>query len=223
MDEFPSYEELIAEAAELQLPSFTYDDAWALGLRLVELARADALPVAIDVRKGRQQVFHAGLPGSSADNDAWIRRKVRVVERYGEASLAVGQLWRERGTTFEQASRLDPARFAAAGGCVPVVVRGVGPVGTAAVSGLPQVEDHRLVVRALRAHLAAAGRPLTAQRRDTSSRMRASEAAESVPVSTTSSPIGPRYPKSSRASRKPGQSMPPVPGAPRPGASATST
>ncbi|WP_375389089.1 heme-degrading domain-containing protein [uncultured Amnibacterium sp.] len=156
MDGFPAYDELVAEEAELQLPSFTYDDAWALGLRLVELARADGLPVAVDIRRGRQQVFHAGLPGSSSDNDHWIRRKVRVVERFGTSSLAVGQLWRERGTTFEQATGLDPARFAAAGGCFPVIVHGAGPVGTVAASGLPQVEDHRLLVRALRAHLAAA-------------------------------------------------------------------
>ncbi|GAA2753898.1 heme-degrading domain-containing protein [Amnibacterium kyonggiense] len=155
MDAFPTVDELRTEEAELQLPSFTYDDAWALGQRMVEIARARSLPVALDIRRGRQQLFHAGLPGSSADNDHWIRRKVRVVERFGMSSLAVGQLWRERGTTFEQASGLDPARFAAAGGCVPLIVRGVGPVGTATVSGLPQLEDHRLVVRALRAHLAA--------------------------------------------------------------------
>ncbi|MDH2444846.1 heme-degrading domain-containing protein [Amnibacterium sp. CER49] len=157
MDGYPSFEEIVAEEAELQLASFTHEDALALGMRLLDLARADGLPVAVDVRKGAQQVFHAALPGSSADNDSWIRRKVRVVERCGTSSLAVGQLWRERGTTFAQASSLDPTRFAAAGGCVPVLVRGVGPVGTATVSGLPEVEDHRLVVRALRAHLAAAG------------------------------------------------------------------
>jgi uncharacterized protein (UPF0303 family) len=34
------------------------------------------------------------------------------------------------------------------------VVRDVGLVGVATVSGLPQVEDHRLVVRVLRGFLA---------------------------------------------------------------------
>jgi uncharacterized protein (UPF0303 family) len=155
MDGYPAYDELIAEEEALRLPSFDHDDALRLGMRLVELARQERLPVAIDVRKGRQQVFHAGLPGSSADNDHWIRRKVRVVERCGHSSLAIGLLWRERGIPFTQATGLDPARYATAGGCVPVLVRGVGPVGTATVSGLAELDDHRLVVRALRDLLAA--------------------------------------------------------------------
>jgi uncharacterized protein (UPF0303 family) len=32
-------------------------------------------------------------------------------------------------------------------------VRGVGPVGVVVVSGLPQLEDHRLVTAAIREHL----------------------------------------------------------------------
>ena len=154
MNDFPSLEELLADEEELQLSSFTLDDAWALGCLLRSMAAERDLPVAIDVRRGAQQVFHTALPGSSADNDDWIRRKVRVVERFGHSSLAVGQQWRDRGTSFEAASGLDPARYAAAGGCFPVLVRSVGPVGTVAVSGLPQVEDHRFVVSAIRAHLA---------------------------------------------------------------------
>ncbi|HEY8317198.1 MAG TPA: heme-degrading domain-containing protein [Amnibacterium sp.] len=154
MNDFPSLEELLADEEELQLSSFTLDDAWVLGSLLRNLAIERDLPVAIDIRRGAQQVFHAALPGSSADNDDWIRRKVRVVERFGHSSLAVGQQWRDRGTSFDAASGLDPARYAAAGGCFPVLVRSVGPVGTVAVSGLPQVEDHRFVVSAIRAFLA---------------------------------------------------------------------
>ena len=41
------------------------------------------------------------------------------------------------------------------GGAVPIIVRSVGPVGVAVVSGLPQFDDHQMVVAALRAHLAA--------------------------------------------------------------------
>ena len=51
---------------------------------------------------------------------------------------------------------LDPRLFAAHGGAFPILVRSVGPVGVVVVSGLPQVEDHRMVVAALRAHLARA-------------------------------------------------------------------
>ncbi|MCW7946558.1 hypothetical protein AAW14_32435 [Streptomyces hygroscopicus] len=141
--------ELEAQEHRLTLHHFTYDDAWALGTLLVELARARKAPVAIDIRRGGQQLFHAALPGSTPDNDAWIDRKRRVVERYGCSSLLVGSRFRAKGTTFEESSRLDPDVYAAHGGAFPVTVEGAGVIGTVVVSGLPQVEDHALVVEAL--------------------------------------------------------------------------
>ena len=154
---FPTLAEIAAEEQELQFGSFTNDDAWTLGSALVAAARAAQAPVAVDVRRNGHQLFKAALTGATPDNDDWIERKARVVHRFGHSSLYVGQQYRDRGTTFEAASGLDPARYAAHGGGVPVVVRSVGPVGVVVVSGLPQVEDHRMVVAAMRAHLAAAG------------------------------------------------------------------
>ncbi|MFF7875350.1 heme-degrading domain-containing protein [Streptomyces californicus] len=145
----PTIAELIAQERRLALPHFSYDDAFALGSLLVRLARERHAPVAIDIRRGAQQVFHAALPGSSADNDAWIDRKRRVVERYGESSYLVGTRFRAKGTTFEESSRLDPDVYAAHGGSFPIAVEGAGVIGTVTVSGLPQVEDHALVVEAL--------------------------------------------------------------------------
>ncbi len=78
-----------------------------------------------------------------------------MVNRFGHSSLYVRQASLEKGTTFEAEFDLDPALYAAHGGAFPILVRSVGPVGVVVVSGLPQVEDHRMVVAALRAHLAA--------------------------------------------------------------------
>ena len=47
------------------------------------------------------------------------------------------------------------SQFAAHGGAFPILLRGTGCIGTVAVSGLPQLEDHRLVVETLKAFLAA--------------------------------------------------------------------
>ncbi|MFJ9115403.1 heme-degrading domain-containing protein [Streptomyces sp. NPDC102394] len=145
----PSLEELQAQQRRLVFRRFTYEDAWALGSLLVELARERQAPVAIDIHRAGQQLFHAALPGSAPDNDAWIARKRRVVERYGEASYLVGARFRAKGTTFEDSSRLDPNRYAAHGGSFPITVEGVGVIGAVTVSGLPQLQDHRFVVEAL--------------------------------------------------------------------------
>ncbi|MHB9753581.1 heme-degrading domain-containing protein [Streptomyces sp. BYX5S] len=153
----PQIPELEAQERRLVLNSFTYDDAWTLGNLLVDLAREREAPVAIDITRGGQQLFHAALPGSTPDNDAWITRKRRVVERYHASSYLVGSRFRAKGTTFEAASRLDPDTYAAHGGAFPLTVRGAGVVGTVVVSGLPQVEDHKLVVEALERFVAGEG------------------------------------------------------------------
>jgi uncharacterized protein (UPF0303 family) len=146
--------DLAAEEEELRFSSFTNDDAWALGSALVAAGRDQGAPIAVDISRNGHQLFHAALPGATPDNDAWIQRKAAVVNRFGHSSLYVRQASIERGTTFEAEFGLDPDRYAAHGGAFPVLVRSVGPVGVVVVSGLPQVADHRMVVAALRAHVA---------------------------------------------------------------------
>ncbi|GAA3168976.1 heme-degrading domain-containing protein [Blastococcus jejuensis] len=150
----PSLAELAAEEQELQFTSFTNDDAWELGSALVAAARRAGAPVAIEIARNRHRLFSVALTGATPDNASWIERKSRVVHRFGHSSLYVRQASIERGTTFEAEFGLDPQRYAAHGGAFPVLVRDVGPVGVVVVSGLPQLDDHRMVVTALREHLA---------------------------------------------------------------------
>jgi uncharacterized protein (UPF0303 family) len=149
----PLLSELLSQEAELQFRAFRNEDALSLGMKLVERAKADGKSITVDICRNGQQLFHCALPGTSADNDAWIRRKNNVVNRYGHSSFYVGTLFRAKNTTFEQASRLDADQYAAHGGAFPIIVRDVGVVGTVSVSGLPQEEDHRLVVQVLREFL----------------------------------------------------------------------
>src|SRR4051795_12261470 len=153
-DTFPSVAELDAEERDLQLASFTNDNAWDLGSALVAAARRDGAPVAVEITRTRHGLFSAVLPGASPDNQSWIDRKTRVLNRFGYSSLYVRQASIQRGTSFEAEFGLNPRRYAAHGGAFPILVRSVGPVGVVVVSGLPQLEDHRMVVGALRAHLA---------------------------------------------------------------------
>ena len=147
-------EELLLQEEELQFTTFTNATAWELGCALVDAAQRDRLGVTIDIRRGDQQLFHAALAGTAANNDAWIERKNRVVRLFGHSSFYIGSKHRADGTDFAERELLDPREYAAHGGAFPVIVRGVGMVGTVTVSGLPQADDHRLVVDVLRAFLA---------------------------------------------------------------------
>lgn len=140
--------DLHAEAARLIFDRFDEETALDLGMALVDLARTRALPVVINIRTADRTLFHAALPGSSPDNDAWARRKSATALQFHKASLLVGTELRAKGRSLEYQG-LPLATHADNGGAVPVRVAGVGVVAVATVSGLPQVEDHALVVRAM--------------------------------------------------------------------------
>ncbi len=146
--------DLVAEAAALVFVQFDEADAWRLGGLLVELATASLFPVVINIRTPDRCLFHAALPGSGPTNDNWARRKSNVAFHFQAASLLVGTRMREKGEDLSKHGLL-PVDHASHGGAVPIAVRGVGVVAVATVSGLPQVDDHRLVVRAMRRFLEA--------------------------------------------------------------------
>lgn len=148
---------LLAEEDRLVFTTFDHTTAWELGSRLRAAALEAQLPIAITIRRNGQCLFHAALPGSSADNDAWLLRKAAVVERYGHSSYYVGCKFRADGGDFDVDSRLDVGKFAAHGGGFPVMLGATGCIGTVAVSGLPQVEDHRFVIAQLELFLIERG------------------------------------------------------------------
>ena len=146
-------EQLLQEEQELQFAKFNEEDAWKLGSQLVDLARSRNLPVTIDITRGTHQLFHAALRGTSPDNDEWVKRKVRLVYRFGHSSFYVGQVLKSKGKTIEQSYLVSESDYAPHGGCFPIIVKDTGIVGTVTVSGLPQEEDHKLVVEAVRKYL----------------------------------------------------------------------
>jgi uncharacterized protein (UPF0303 family) len=145
---------LLAQEQRLVFEQFDLQSAWELGSAMRASAVADGLPIAISIRRNGHRLFHASLPGSSADNDSWLERKCAVVDRYGHSSYYVGCQFRAGGGSFDVDSRLDVSRFAAHGGAFPLIVRSAGCIGTIAVSGLPQLDDHNFVVASLESFLA---------------------------------------------------------------------
>jgi len=146
--------QLLQEEQELQFEKFNEATAWQIGNQLVERSVSEELPVAIDITRGDHQLFHASLSGTSADNDEWIKRKVRLVYRFGHSSFYIGQLLKSKGKSLEEEYLISESLYAPHGGCFPIIVKGTGMIGTITVSGLPQEEDHKLVVQNIRDFLA---------------------------------------------------------------------
>jgi uncharacterized protein (UPF0303 family) len=139
--------ELESEYAGLVLARFDETEALALGQILLDLAHGK--PVVIDIRSANRSLFHAALPGSSPLNDLWARRKSNTALMFQLPSMLVGEKNRAKGDSLALHG-ISLADYADHGGAVPIRVAGTGVVAVATVSGLPSIEDHRLVVAALR-------------------------------------------------------------------------
>jgi uncharacterized protein (UPF0303 family) len=146
--------ELLQEEQDLQFTKFNEATAWKIGSQLVERSVRDNLPVTIDITRGNHQLFHASLYGTAPDNDEWVKRKVRLVNRFRHSSFYMSRLLKSKDKRIEEAYLVSESKYAPHGGCFPVIVKGTGMIGTITVSGLSQEADHKLVVQAIREFLA---------------------------------------------------------------------
>jgi uncharacterized protein (UPF0303 family) len=121
----------------------------------VKIAREKNLPIATRIYIGDWVAFHVSLPGSDAENDRWMARKVRTVVAKGHSSMCLRILAEEAGIAEKDwyaQNKLAESDHAIHGGAFPLQANGVH-VGTVVVSGIPQEDDPRLAVESLRIYL----------------------------------------------------------------------
>ena len=71
------------------------------------------------------------------------------MHRFGRSSYAIGRILESNNETLQSRHFLKADDYAAHGGGFPILLEGTGPVGSVVMSGLPQRDDHNLVVSAL--------------------------------------------------------------------------
>lgn len=149
MQDIHSLEALMEEQKSLEISEFNYDFVWELGGRIYQHARENNFPVAIEIRHGSDIIFAMLAPGATIDNFDWTRRKAAVVHRFHRSSLFMKLEAQEKNYDFNNRFRLPPENFAAGGGGVPLILKGGTFIGSVGVSGLPDVQDHKLITRCL--------------------------------------------------------------------------
>ena len=152
--------QLISEEQILTLPSLDLAGALEIGEIAKSLAVLRNLPIAIEVRLGDWIIYHASLPGSTAENQWWIDRKARVVLLKHHSTIYERVSAEERGVDWHKENNLLDETHAIHGGGIPLITKSDGYLGVLIISGLPQVEDHLLGVEALTEFLARKGETL---------------------------------------------------------------
>jgi uncharacterized protein (UPF0303 family) len=141
------------QEATLVFETFDEATAFAIGSAIRERGLRDKHPIVVDIRTWDRPLFYAALPGSTADNANWARRKRNVVQNFHKSTYRMVLEQQRPDRTFKPGAGLSSADYVLAGGGFPVAVKGAGVIGVIAVSGLPEREDHGVIVEVLAARL----------------------------------------------------------------------
>jgi len=148
------------QEAVLIFERFDEATAFAVGSAIRERALSENLPIVIDIQSWDRPLFYAALPGSTGSNPNWARRKRNVVKMFLKSTYRMVLEKARPDRTFPVGEGLDPADYVLAGGGFPITVKGAGVIGVIAVSGLPERQDHGVIVAALCRHLGLDGEAL---------------------------------------------------------------
>jgi uncharacterized protein (UPF0303 family) len=154
MDIPKDLERIALQEQRLQFDRFDAEVAWKIGSSLRSAAVELGKSVAIDITLAGAPLFYAAMLGATPNNADWIRRKKNTLSRFHKSSYAVGLEYQRSDTTLEARTGAPLVDFVTAGGCFPIRIKGSAAVlGSITVSGLPERQDHELVVRVLAEHL----------------------------------------------------------------------
>jgi len=148
---------LLQEELLLTLPALDVAGTVEIGEIAKSFGVMRGLPIAVEVRLGDWIIYHASLPGSTAENQWWIDRKARTVMLKRHSTMYERVSAEERGVDWHKENNLLDETHAIHGGGLPLITKSEGFVGVLLISGLPQVEDHLLGVEVLTEFLARKG------------------------------------------------------------------
>jgi len=134
----------------IELEEFSNRLALQMGLAVVELAKSRHQHIGIEISRLNQTVFLYIDDSLPEDKHNWLRRKANVAKRFEESSLAVKNDLEAGNMSLDKTFGLDEKDFLAKGGSIPIFVKAAGMVAIITVSGLHDIEDHQIIIDALK-------------------------------------------------------------------------
>ena len=150
------YEIIKIQEETLIFDHFDNEDAWNLGKQIIEDARKDNVAIAVEIWNNGYMVFRYGLNGTNNYNHLWLKRKVNTVNMFGRSTLRVHYMPYVGEDDISKDAHLDLSEYSNMGGGFPIRVKGIGVIGTLAVSGLTHFQDHQRAVDGIAKYLGIA-------------------------------------------------------------------
>lgn len=144
-----NFDSLLKQEEALEFKKFSYNDALDIGLLIIENAKTYNDPITIEIALNGLVVFRFFSAGSIPDSEIWLKCKRNSVNLMSMSSLRF-MYWLEMNSSTILDRKLDPNCYAACGGGFPIILHGMGVVGSICVSGFQNhLDDHQLVVDTL--------------------------------------------------------------------------
>ena len=146
---------VIEQERGLVFHKFDEHAAFAIGSLIRGRAVRETLGLVADIRLWDRPLMYFAMPGTTADNPNWVRRKANTVQRLQKSTYRLVLETGGQDRLFPPQRALPPEDYVLAGGGFPIRVRGIGVVGAVTVSGLHERDDHEVAVSAICEHLGA--------------------------------------------------------------------
>jgi uncharacterized protein (UPF0303 family) len=139
---------LTQQETELVFDHFNEVTAFEIGSRIRDRAIRDGFAIVCEIKLWDRPLFYFALPGTTADNPEWARRKAFLVKRFQKSSYRL--MFENKEERLYAPNRgLDVNDYALSGGGFPIRLKGIGVTGSITVSGVPERMDHTIVVDAI--------------------------------------------------------------------------
>lgn len=135
---------------KITLQKFDNELALEMGMAVVSLAKKRKQHIAIEIARLNYTVFLFIDDTLPADKHNWLRRKANIAKHFEESSLSVKHDLINGNMTLGQTFGLDGKDYIAKGGSIPIMVKDAGMIATITVSGLKDVDDHQIILDALK-------------------------------------------------------------------------
>ena len=149
MNEITSkFNSLLDEEMDLVLSKFSRTDALKLSQIILEKVKNYGKPIMIEIEINKLIVFRYFMDETIEDGALWLSRKRNTVNLMSMSSLRFQYWLKQKGATI--ASRhLDTSEYIDCGGGYPIRIQGMGVMGSVCVTGLHDLDDHKLIVESL--------------------------------------------------------------------------
>lgn len=129
--------------------TFNADIAIEIGMIFLNIAKRDNLPIVVDISSHDLIYFHFANQGATANNERFIQRKTNTVMRFFHSTWWVSYKVNHDAQSMHEKYGTNNEDFTHLFGGWPIIVKGLGVIGSICVSGLTQEQDNQLIMDGL--------------------------------------------------------------------------